>query len=267
MSACRSVRVCLCGCVQVFELPSSNLSLLVFFLQATRAEGEPHDGPAGLWRFRPINGPRPLIPTEPTVATPTCPSVSASASRQPCQMAGWPSSPFYPAPLSSSSSSPLGACWQWADLEEGCRCDKYRWPRLFSSQTFLIPHRLLTFFNWSKHVMCNQLPSGSIFHSQSDRWLTGEPGWLLASQPGGASAKPNRCQEREIQQRSVTSFIRDIFLLLSFWQTFSDFERGNVCQMPQCLTSVGRICCINVALGALSWLLKTKQKNRKGNFV
>lgn len=188
----------------------------------------------------------------------------------PVKLSGWPSSPFYPAPLSSPSSSPsspLGACWQWADLEEGCRCDKYRWPRLFGSQTFLIPHRLLTFFNWSKHVMCNQLPSGSIFHSQSDRWLTGEPGWLLASQPGGASAKPNRCQEREIQQRSVTSFIRDIFLLLSFWQTFSDFERGNVCQMPQCLTSVGRICCIKVALGALSWLLKTKQKNRKGNFV
>ena len=231
--------VCLCGCMQVFQLQSSNLSLFFFFLFFS-PPGYRSRGRTPWWTPGTLTIPGHQWTTPPDTnradsgnthlsfsvrfsrspALSNCQAGPLSVSLLPFTLLPSPRPPPPPPP-----PPPLGACWQWADLEEGCRCDKYRWPRLFSSQTFLIPHRLLTFFNWSKQVMCNQLPSGSIFHSQSDPWLTGEPGWLVARQPGGASAKPNRCQEWEIQQRSVTSFIRDIFLVLSFWQTSSRLRK------------------------------------------
>lgn len=120
-------------------------------------------------------------------------------------------------------SAPV-ACWQWTDLEEGC-CDKYGWPCLFCSQTVLTPHWLLTFFNWSKQVKRNQLPSGSISAASQILGLVvslADSERRLARQPSGASVLPNRCQEWEIlwQDALHTSFIHDIVLVLSFWQTF-----------------------------------------------
>ncbi len=120
--------VCLCGRVQVFVKErivggSSNVScFLLSFSQAARAEGKPH-GPTRLWRqwFWAIHGPRPLIPADQTHATSTCPSVSASASRQPCWAVrlALSLSAISLLPCSPPLPSPPGACWQWTDLEEG----------------------------------------------------------------------------------------------------------------------------------------------------
>lgn len=82
----------LCGCTQVFvkefeDLQSSNMSLFFFsfLFKATRAKSKPH-GPTEPWGqwFWTLHGPRPLIPTEKTLPTSTCPSMSTSAGHQPC---------------------------------------------------------------------------------------------------------------------------------------------------------------------------------------
>lgn len=93
---------------------------------------------------------------------------------------------------------------------------------LFSN--FLIPRRLLTFFNWSTQVMCNQLPSDSISTASQILGLLvslADSERSLGRQPSRASAEPNRCQEREILWRRVlhSSFIPNIIFVLLFWQT------------------------------------------------
>ena len=84
--------------------------------------------------------------------------------------------------------------------------------------------------------MCNQLPSGSISTASQILGLLvslADSERSPARQPSGASVKPNRCQEWEILWHGAlhVSFIRDIILVLSFWQTFwtpSDTEREHL---------------------------------------
>lgn len=79
------VWVCVAAHRCLFEDLQSSILSLFFFFKAAGAEGKSH-GPTGLWGqwFWTIHGPRPLISTDQTLHTPTCPSVSASASCKLC---------------------------------------------------------------------------------------------------------------------------------------------------------------------------------------
>lgn len=146
--------VCLCGCMQVLpkreleELQSDNLSLLCFYCRFSPRLPEPRADPVNPRDFD-DNDSGPSMDhapwyrqTRPLLHPPVLQCL-LQAAVSPVELSAWPSPslslsvshlPFYP--RSPSSPEPAGS---ELTLKRAC-CDKYGWPRLFCSQTFLIPH-------------------------------------------------------------------------------------------------------------------------------
>lgn len=117
---------------------------------------------------------------------------------------------------------------------------------------FLIPHWLLTFFNWSKQLMCNQLPSGSISTASQILGLLVSSETSLARQPSRASVMPNRCQEWEFLRHGAlhTSFIQISFRVLSFLTNILDTLRQGKGTFVRCH---GALCQLRDYIAKVSW--------------